>query len=52
MNRKQRRNKKGNIVAKWIVESILKLDDENLLNFYLLIKNELEERGVLCVRSS
>lgn len=51
MNREQRRNKKVNKVAKWIVDSILKLNDENLLEFYKLIEKELEKRGIVDVRS-
>lgn len=51
MNRKLKRNKYTLKVAKWIVESILKLDDENLLNYYLIIKEELEKRGVIYDRS-
>lgn len=46
MNRKQKRNKKANKIAKWIVDSILKLDDENLIAFYEMIDSELKKRSL------
>ena len=45
LNRSQKRNKKANQVAKWIVDTILKLPSEDLKQFYLLIEKELKKRG-------
>lgn len=47
LNREQRRNKKASAVAKWIVDTILKLDNDHLIEFYNLITNELVKRGVI-----
>lgn len=47
MNREQRRNKKANKLAQWIVKSILKLPDDELIQFFNLINNELHKRGVI-----
>lgn len=41
---KYKKNSAG-AVAKWIVNTILKLDTKNLLEFYNLIRNELIKRG-------
>lgn len=46
MNREQRRSKKASRVAQWIVDTILKLDNEHLIEFYNLISDELRKRGV------
>ena len=51
MNRKIRRNKKANKIANWIVNTILKLDNFYLINFYILIQEELKKRGIEDVRS-
>ena len=50
MNFKQK-SKLANKTANWIVKSILKLSDENLIEFYKLIEKELEKRGIVYVRS-
>lgn len=42
----QTKKQKAERVATWIVKSILKLPDEDLKQFYLLIEKELKERGV------
>lgn len=41
-NKKQKAEK----VANWIIESILKMSDDSLKQFYLLIEEELKKRGV------
>lgn len=51
MNRKQRRNRKAYKVANWIINSILKLEDFDLIDFYILIEEELKKRGYEDVRS-
>lgn len=49
MSFQKKKKVKANKVATWIVNSILKLDDKNLLNFYQLISDELLKRGVINV---
>lgn len=51
MNREMKRMKnkldKSNMLAHFIVDTIFKLNDKDLLNFYNSIKIELINRGVL-----
>lgn len=49
MSFQKKKKVKANKVVTWIVNSILKLDDKNLLNFYQLIYDELLKRGVISV---
>lgn len=51
MNREIRRNKKANKTANWIINSILKLNDDDLILFFDLISKELKKRGIEDVRS-
>lgn len=37
----------GSNIAKWIVETILKLDSDHLIEFRNLITDELKKRGVV-----
>lgn len=50
MNFKQK-NKLANKTANWIINSILRLKDEDLILFYDLISKELKKRGIEDVRS-
>ena len=50
MNLKQK-HKLSNKMANWIINSILKLKDEDLLKLFELISNELKKRGIEDVRS-
>lgn len=42
----QTKKQKAEKVANWIINSILKLPDEDLKQLYLLLENELKKRGV------
>ena len=43
---KKNQNIKESTVAKWIVDTILKLDSKHLIEFRNLISDELRKRGV------
>ena len=47
MNRKQRRDKKNYLIAKQIIEMILKLDTKSLLELNKGISDELSKRSDL-----
>lgn len=50
MNLKQK-HKLANKTANWIINSILKMKDEDLILFFDLISKELKKRGIEDVRS-
>ena len=50
MNIKQK-HKLANKTANWIINSILKMKDEDLIKFFDLLSNELKKRGIEDVRS-
>lgn len=50
MNLKQK-NKLANKTAIAIINLILKLNDEALINLFIIISNELKKRGIEDVRS-
>lgn len=50
MNFKQK-HKLANKTANWIINSILKMKDEDLIKFFDLLSNELKKRGIEDVRS-
>ena len=50
MNLKQK-HKLANKISNWIINSILKLKDEDLIKLFELISNELKKRGLEDVRS-
>lgn len=50
MNLKQK-HKLANKTANWIINCILKLKDEDLINLFELLSNELKKRGIEDVRS-
>ena len=50
MNLKQK-HKLANKTANWIINSILKMRDEDLIQFFELLSEELKKRGIEDVRS-
>lgn len=50
MNLKQK-HKLANKTANWIISSILRMQDKDLIKFFDLLSEELKKRGIEDVRS-